>query len=232
MNKRTLTSWLLSCALLIGVIGSGLAQKGTGSSPLTTLRDGLIGYWDFDESSGNRAAAFQAGSLTWTDNNTVGSAAGKIGNAASLVKANSEDLSIADNAFVSMGTGSNDKFAITAWMYFNSDVSGSLFHALIGKNSGGAGDFEFDIVAADVGSGDVMFIESQNATTGYKGIGQAFPGGFSQATWYFIYGYADGTNLGIFDQQPSCDHDRVFRSIERWNDRPASRFYLCIPALC
>ena len=137
MNKRTLTSWLLSCALLIGVIGSGLAQKGTGSSPISTLRNGLIGYWDFDETSGNRAAAFQAGSLTMTDNNTVGNAAGKLGNAASFVRANSEDFSIADSALVSMGAGSNTQFAFTAWVLYNSAVNTTTFHQLTGKNGAG-----------------------------------------------------------------------------------------------
>jgi hypothetical protein len=67
MNKRTLPSWFISFALLAGVIGSALAQKGVGSSPLSTLRQGLIAYWDLDEASGNRAAAFQTANLTLTD---------------------------------------------------------------------------------------------------------------------------------------------------------------------
>jgi len=59
----------------------------SGSSLLT----GLVSWWNLDETSGTRADA--VGSNDLTDNNTVGYAAGKIGNAASFVVANTEYLS-------------------------------------------------------------------------------------------------------------------------------------------
>jgi hypothetical protein len=56
-----------------------------------TLTSGLVSYWKLNEESGDRADS--VGSNTLTDNNTVASATGMRGNAASFVSANTEYLS-------------------------------------------------------------------------------------------------------------------------------------------
>src|SRR5262245_1789791 len=59
-----------------------LPQKGGPYNPVSnSLYQGLVAYWDMDATSGNQPAAFQAGSLTLTDTNTVTSATGKVGGA-------------------------------------------------------------------------------------------------------------------------------------------------------
>ena len=183
---------ILLCAILAPV--SAPAQKGSGAPHNNSLYRGLVGYWALDETSGNRQPTFAAGSVTMTDNNTVGFDAGKIGNSALFVRANSEDFSIADNDLISTGGGSNTQFAITAWMDFSQDLTGSVFMQLCGKNGAGS-DFEFDVIAVEIAGTDQICIEL-NATGGYQIACQNIPS-FATGTFYFVYAYADGSNIGI-----------------------------------
>jgi hypothetical protein len=84
-----------------------ISQSDDGPSPLL---DGLVSYWTLDEGLGTRVDS--QGSNNLTDNNTVGSAAGKISNAASFVAANTEYLSSTSTA-LQMGT--ND-YAVSFWL--------------------------------------------------------------------------------------------------------------------
>jgi hypothetical protein len=68
---------------------------------VTTLADILVAHWSLGEASGTRAD--DVGSNDLTDNNTVGQTTGVVGNAALFVAANSEFLSLNDNADVRMG---------------------------------------------------------------------------------------------------------------------------------
>ncbi len=79
------------------------------------LTDNLVSYWSLDEASGTRNDSHGANHLT--DNNTVASAAGKIGNAGQFVRASSEYLSRADDATLSAG---DIDFSLTAWVYLDS----------------------------------------------------------------------------------------------------------------
>lgn len=78
----------------------------------TTAKNGLVAYWRLDEASGTRVDATGRGN-DLTDNNTVTQAAGKVGNAAQFAAANSEYLSLADNADLSMG--GDTPFTLAAW---------------------------------------------------------------------------------------------------------------------
>lgn len=80
----------------------------------------LISWWSLDEASGTRIDSH--GSNDLADNNTVGSAVGKIDNAASFVRANTEFLSLADNA--DMSTGDID-FTFCCWVKIGILASGS-----------------------------------------------------------------------------------------------------------
>jgi Concanavalin A-like lectin/glucanases superfamily len=78
-------------------------DSGRGSA----LSFGLTSYWKMDESSAGASPVTRVDSIATgnnlTDNNTVASAAGKINNAAHLVKANSESLSVASNSSLTTG---------------------------------------------------------------------------------------------------------------------------------
>lgn len=78
------------------------------------LAGGLVSYYTLDEVSGNRADSH--GGNTLTDNNTVGSAAGKKSNAADFEAANTEYLSAADNAALSLTTN----LSILGWVNIES----------------------------------------------------------------------------------------------------------------
>ena len=78
-----------------GKPGPFAALVAAGSSLLT----GLVSWWDLDEESGVRADSVIASGNDLTDNNTVLYAAGKIGNAASHVAAQTENLSKASTIF-------------------------------------------------------------------------------------------------------------------------------------
>lgn len=67
------------------------------------LTDDLISFWELEESSGTRVDSH--GSNDLIDNDTVGSATGKVGNAVSFVGVVSEYLSLAGNTSVNVNTG-------------------------------------------------------------------------------------------------------------------------------
>ena len=118
-----------------------------------------------------------------TDNNTCASAAGKIGNAASFITANSESLTRTSNA--SLQTGDID-FTIAGWAWLDSltpndegivekwDTAGQREYALVIETS----RFRF------YWSPDGTAISSREATTF---------GNLSISTWYFFECFHDAT---------------------------------------
>ena len=80
----------------------------------TDLLNQLIAHWRLDEASGTRADAHGGNDLN--DFNTVGQAAGKVGNAASFVANNQEYLGTIDSAALSMG---DIDFTIAGWVRFD-----------------------------------------------------------------------------------------------------------------
>lgn len=92
-----------------------LTGAGGGGS---TLKTGLVSWWEFDEASGTRVDSHSGGN-DLTDNNTVTQAVGKVGNAAQFTSANSESLSRATNS--SLQTGGQD-FSLAGWFYMDTTV--------------------------------------------------------------------------------------------------------------
>lgn len=77
----------------------------------------LVAYWRMDEFSDGSGAVSRAdsfGANTLTDNNTIASGTGIITNSVNLETDNSEYLSIADNAALSMPSGTS--FTIAGWI--------------------------------------------------------------------------------------------------------------------
>jgi Concanavalin A-like lectin/glucanases superfamily len=91
------------------------AESGAGESANATASQkgrylGAVFNANLNEGSGNRAT--QISGLTLTDNNTVGSVAGILSNAALFVATNNESLSHANNAVFSVGDGD---FTLRVW---------------------------------------------------------------------------------------------------------------------
>src|SRR5262245_2022186 len=75
------------------------------------LLNALMAHWRLEEASGTRVDAHGGNNLG--DINTVGQAAGKLGNAASFLAASEESLTIGDNAALRMG---DINFTIAGWV--------------------------------------------------------------------------------------------------------------------
>jgi hypothetical protein len=119
----------------------------------------LKGYWKLDETNGIRYDSHGTNHLT--DNNTVTSAAGKLSNAAQFDSANTEYLSLADNA--SLSTGDVDFFA-SAWIFipslpFQKTIFGKGTEWAL-ATSGSSGDMGVAIKGDFVMSIDCNFIEN------------------------------------------------------------------------
>src|SRR5437867_8148793 len=136
----------------------------------SALLSSLIAHWRLNESSGPRADVHGGNDLT--DVNSVGQAAGKLGNAALFVEVNEQSLVIGDNAALSMG---DIDFTIAGWVYFNSlDPTG-----LAGK--WGPGPILEYIVYFD--GTNIRFHVSSN---GSNNISVANSQSIATATWYFF----------------------------------------------
>jgi hypothetical protein len=167
-------------------------QRGGNSSAAQSLYQGLQVYYNLDEASGGRSAAFQNASLSLTDNNTVTSTTGKLGLAAQFTRANQESLTVADNA--SLSFGSNTNFTISCWVNFTSLTGGE---ALIGKwNVFGSGQREYEILYLAGGTQRFQFSVTTNGTTITTVTANNF-GAASTSTWYFVVASYDGSNISI-----------------------------------
>lgn len=135
-----------------------------------SLLDGLVSWWDLEEASGTRADAH--GDHDLTDNNTVGSGAGRVGVAADAIETNNEYLAV--NAPVDF----TDSHSVAFWVYrrAGSTVTG------IGNASGMGWRIRTSILEARNSLGTVQNI--------------ALPETFTNNTWHFFvvsYDAATGT---------------------------------------
>lgn len=174
----------------------GMASSASGFNPDAggSLTNNLAAYWKLDEASGTRVDSVGANNLT--DGNTVTQAVGKVVNAAQFTSANSEYLSIADNATLS--TGDID-FTIACWVYF--DALGTMEY-IVQKfdNSGGAGE-EFRLFY-DSSVNRFRWAVGSSTTV----LANTF-GAPSTGTWYFITCYHDSiaNSIGIAVNNGTAD---------------------------
>src|SRR3990167_9415383 len=131
------------------------------------------------------------GCKLWLDASVGGNV--KSGNSAQFTAANSEYLSIADNAALSMG---DIDFTIAGWFYFDSFPSAGNNMALVGK--WGLGDNEYVIHLNNAaGVITLRFVTRNTANTvSTSAISSVTP---STATWYFVAVYHNATTnlIGI-----------------------------------
>jgi Concanavalin A-like lectin/glucanases superfamily len=165
-------------------------QSGAASSLLTDL----VAYWPLDEASGNRSDA-HTGGHTLTDNNTVTSSSGLGGTVATFTRANSEDLTRADNAQLSIGA--NQSFTISCWFKVATHSAGQ-YQTVVSKSAGGTREFHF-IHGATTG----FVYAALNDGTGTYVFAERTITGFSTGTWYHALFWFDDTantfNLKIND---------------------------------
>ncbi len=139
-----------------------------------------VAYWKLDEASGNRADSI--GSRTLTDHATVTSTAGMIGNAAVFTAVNSEYLSVADDALLSMGASA--RMTMAGWFYFTGNTMG-----LAGKWDGGSNEY-------------LLYIENDSTIrfyvngiiAGVINVGSRTP---TTNAWHFIAARYDGANISV-----------------------------------
>lgn len=141
--------------------------------------DNLVAYYSLDEGIGDAIDAHDDNDLT--DNFSVGSAAGKVGNARDFEAATGHYLSIADNADLSMG---DIDFTIQAWVNLESEAFGRI----VGKVDSTAEYFIF----YDDGSDRFGFQVSPDGSAVTTVTANAF-GAVTAATWYHIIAWHDAS---------------------------------------
>jgi hypothetical protein len=159
-----------------------------GAGP-SALLDDLVGYWPLGEASGDALDAH--GSSDLTDNSTVGSAAGKVGNARDFEAGSSEHLSRADSADLS--TGDID-FTVQAWVNFESL---GAYRMLVTRDDFGASQREYALYY-DLAADRLVFLVSSDGTATATVAANAF-GAPSTATWYLVHAWHDAAanQIGI-----------------------------------
>ena len=165
----------------------------TDYTTLNTLVDSsLKAHWKFDEASGQRNDSKSTNHLT--DNNTVTQVAGKLGNAAQFTAANSEYLSIADNAALSHG---DFDFTWAGWVYLDNLTAVRTF---LEKRpaAGAAQDIEFRINYENTPNRFRTYIG--NASSFTSRLADSF-GNVPATTWCFIVAWhnsvADTLNIQV-----------------------------------
>jgi hypothetical protein len=166
--------------------------------PAPSLTDSLISYWKLDESSAGAGAVTRNDSHSTnhlTDNGTTPSAVGKIGNAAQFTAANSERLTIADNASLSVG---DIDFTWAFWLYMDSTTG---YQAYISKDSddGSGGAFE---IRKEEGETRPTWLIRQSGGSDCARV-QWGGSALSTGTWYYVVCYHDAANniagIGVND---------------------------------
>lgn len=128
--------------------------------------------WPCNEQSGTRRDA--AGNNHGTDNNTVGFTAGKFGNAALFVAANSEYLSAASNATLQV---SGIDWAACGWFKFNATTTCGLFGKSVNVSP------TWEVLAAPASS--QVYFRGYTAS-GWSDLGIRGGQTLNTGTWYFF----------------------------------------------
>lgn len=147
----------------------------------SSLLTDLISYWTLDEASGTRFDSH--GSNDLTDNNTVTSAAGKLGDAAQFTVANGEYLSVADNASLDLTTA----MTLAGWVYADSLIS-AYIASKWDYGTNGAWGFKMQSGPLQAYITDSLGDVGSNVGEGSTSL--------SVSTWYHVALVYDGTQTG------------------------------------
>lgn len=181
-TKRKIISLFTAGMVLLSFLGSqaayAVADRQLASNPGTT---GLVSWWSLNETNGTRSDCY--GSNHLEDINSVGSSAGKQGNAASFVDTYSEHLSINDTASLSMG---DMDFTIGGWVFLN---------GVTGLRTIETGNWDENNPEEWWYRNDTFFQPDHSKT-------------WSATDWFYIYAFFYGHHLEISvdsDQEPDLE---------------------------
>jgi hypothetical protein len=163
----------LATPLTVGLLG----RMGLANNP--NLVNNLAVYWKLNEASGD--ASDSIGSLYLSDNNSVGSTTGKIGNGRSF-NGSTQYLSHASNS--TLETGDID-FTIAAWVKLNTFKSSSI----VAKDTNTGRDYTLDY---DTGGFNCFRWYLNGGLGGMPAISAT--GTFSTGVWYHIVAWHDSVN--------------------------------------
>lgn len=124
------------------------------------LTDNLVAYWKLDETSGTRSDSHGTNHLT--DNNTVGSATGKINNGADFEDTNNEYLSIVDASQSGLDPVQDGSMSFSWWMQPESHPTNAY---IFNKLTSQAGPYRI-ILVGNSGSEYILFGWHNAANTG------------------------------------------------------------------
>lgn len=142
----------------------------------------VTAHWSFNETSGNPVDTIA--SIALTDTNTVGTAAGKLGNARDFEASSSEYFICSDHANLSMG---DIDFTILIWV--NAESFGA--DRVIVSKSAPSG-IEYDLYY-QAGAQRFVFRVGTSGFASYDFIEANNLGTPSAGTWYFIVAWHDAT---------------------------------------
>jgi len=137
----------------------------------------MVSWWELNETSGTRVDAH--GSNDLADNNTVTSTTGKQGNAARFDAGNSEYLSIADNASLSI----TDDLSMGGWFRWNGD---SVYGFMAGKYKTTVSNREYAMYWDDESGGNkFVFATTADGTNSNRRIYE-YGSVLADDTWYHL----------------------------------------------
>lgn len=156
------------------------------------LSTSLVSYWELEEASGTRADSHSTNDLT--DNNTVGQVTGVQGFAASTTRANTEYLSRADNASLSI-TGD---LSVSAWMRMTTNSTDGEETTIVSKFGNTTRSYMFTINRSENNFAMKAWIDADGSgpTTNGDCNATAFDTSTSQTAWHhlvWVYDASAGT---------------------------------------
>lgn len=158
------------------------------------LTDNLVSYWKLDEASGNALDAH--GSNELTDNNTVGTGTGKIGNARDLEASSAEYFNRTDNADLSLG---DTDWTLAGWIRGESITGYPIVASKGWANTLGVNS-EFALYVSDIYSSQLRLeVASGSGSSAAGAINASSFGTLTTNAWYFFVAWHDAANniLGI-----------------------------------
>jgi len=189
MKNRTIAITILTI-IIASLLGVAIvpAQARPLQAPTNPGTTGLVSWWSMDETSGVRYDSFGTNNLS--DNNTVGYVTGVNGNAANLIRANTESLSIADNN--SLDADGDTDFSYGGFIQLNVNNVQQYF---IAKYRFGDNNREY-LLSFDSALNRIKCTMSTNGAA-ITTITSSSLGAPSTGVWYFVVCRHDATNNQI-----------------------------------
>jgi len=185
---RRFLSILILFSVLIPVFPRQEVRRYAMYSGATSLLSGLIGWWDLDESSGTRIAAYGGSRLNLTQNNGVGSTTGIIGSAATFSSASSQYLNVADTSVLNPTTAASWSvwFKETSLPTLPSQTS--LLNKWLYSTQG-----SWNITTSNASNSDMQVGIASSLGDAYVNYGVTTGAGITAGSWYHLVAIFDGS---------------------------------------